>query len=490
MSKSTVASERRTVQRRRARRRKMDAHSIQILESMSDAFMALDREWRYTYVNGAAERRVRLRREEMLGRTIWDVFPQQSAQVESELRRAMEEGVTVRFEIYLAPVDTWFEVTVYPSADGITLYSRDITKRKRAEEKLRQSESQLAEAQRLAHVGSWNWDLQSNVSTWTDELYRIYGVHPQAFNPGDVDVLREFIHVEDRALVRGAVESSLKTGEPFSFFYRIHRADGEERVIHARGDVASDEHGNLIRMFGTAQDVTERKQAEERLRATTKHLRALSARLQSAREEEGTRIAREIHDELGAALSSLRWDLEEVEEVIAESGDQSQLAALRKKLEAMMRLTDTTVNTVRRIASELRPTALDTLGLVEAIQSQAEQFQERTGIIVNCDCSLENMDFNPEQSTAIFRIYQEALTNILRHAQATRVDISMEEEEGGFILRISDNGRGITEDEKTSQHTLGLLGMRERAYFIGGTVEVESRSGGGATVMVRIPAPA
>lgn len=493
--------------------------------------------------------------------------------------------------------------------------SINIQERKQVEEQLRQSERQLAEAQHLAHIGSWNWDLQSNALNWSDELYRIFGVDPQAFHPAFEDVVMEFVRAEDRALVRGVVESSLKTQEPFSFYYRILRPDGEERVIYSRGDIVSDEHGKPIRMFGVAQDVTERKHAEEALReaerkyrdifenagegifqstpdgryiaanpalarmygfaspeelihsrqdislqvyvdptrreefkrqleeqgavrgfehevfrkdgsrlwisvnaravqdkqgaiqyyegttqditerkaaeeklkATSEQLRDLSARLQSAREAEGTRIAREIHDELGAALSSLRWDLEDVDEVISELGERSQLQELRQKIAAMMRLTDTTVNTVRRIASELRPIALDTLGLVEAIQLQAEQFQERTGILVTCDCNRENVDSQPEQSTAVLRIFQEALTNVLRHAQATRVDVSMDEMEGNFVLRISDNGRGITEDEKSGQRTLGLLGMRERAHLVGGEVEISGVVGKGTVVSVRIP---
>jgi signal transduction histidine kinase len=153
----------------------------------------------------------------------------------------------------------------------------------------------------------------------------------------------------------------------------------------------------------------------------------------------------------------------------------------------MMGLTDTTVNNVRRIASELRPIALDALGLSEAIEMQAQQFQDRTGIIVECDCTLENADLSQEQSTAAFRILQEALTNILRHAQATTVNIQMKKEDGEFILTIRDNGRGITDDEKSGQRTLGLLGMRERAHLIGGKIEITGSDGKGTVVIVRIP---
>ena len=264
------------------------------------------------------------------------------------------------------------------------------------------------------------------------------------------------------------------------------RKDGS-RLYVSISHVPVSPPGGQIEVYAIYRDITERQRAEEKIRASTEQLRALSARLQSAREEEGTRIAREIHDELGSALSSLRWDLEDVDEVIADLGEQTQLQALRAKIKAMMMLTDTTVNTVRRISSELRPIPLDELGLIEAIEWQAIQFQERTGIGVNCDCTLENVDLNEEQTAVVFRIFHEALTNILRHAQATRVDIKVSEGEGYFILTISDNGRGITQDEKSNKSTLGLLGMKERAQLIGGEVEVAGADGKGTVVTVRIP---
>jgi signal transduction histidine kinase len=248
-----------------------------------------------------------------------------------------------------------------------------------------------------------------------------------------------------------------------------------------------DEHGESIRVFGATQDMTELKRAEEKLKATSEQLRALSASLQSAREEERIRIAREIHDELGSALSSLRWDLEGVEKIFAESGKPSQLPALRTKIAAMLGLTDTTINTVRKIASELRPSVLDDLGLVVAIKWQAQQFQDRTGIIVHCDCPLDDVDLNQEQSTAVFRIFQETLRNILRHAQATRVDVTMVDEAGAFVLTIRDNGRGIKDDKRSGPLSIGILGMRERALLIGGEIDITGVEGEGTAVTVRLP---
>jgi len=269
--------------------------------------------------------------------------------------------------------------------------------------------------------------------------------------------------------------------------YRIIRPDGRVRWIRDRAFPIKDKSGRVYRVTGIAEDITERKLAEEELRATTEQLRALSARLQSAREEEATRIAREIHDELGGALTSLRWDLDDINELVSETGSQLDLQERPKKIVSMMSLIDSTINTVRRIASELRPIGLDELGLVAAIELHARKFQDRTGIIVECDCREQSLKLSQDQSTAIFRIFQEALTNILRHARAARVTVQTQEENEEFILTIIDNGRGITDDEKSGQLTLGLLGMRERAHLIGGNIEITGSDGKGTVVIVRIP---
>jgi signal transduction histidine kinase len=283
------------------------------------------------------------------------------------------------------------------------------------------------------------------------------------------------------------VMSAVKNKEPYSLDYRIVRPDGEERIVHSRGHIMSGEDGNPIRVFGATQDVTELKRAEEKLKATSEQLRALSARLQSAREEEGTRIAREIHDELGSALTSLKWDLEEIDKQLSTPLEPLALVALREKFQTPMKLADLAITAIRRIASELRPSVLDDLGLVAAIEWQCQQFQSRTGIVCVCDCSLEKVELTEEQSTAVFRILQEALTNVLRHSHATKVDIKINKENGYFVLSVSDNGKGITESVKSEQQTLGILGMRERAHLIGGEIGIKGVAGKGTVVIVRVP---
>lgn len=235
------------------------------------------------------------------------------------------------------------------------------------------------------------------------------------------------------------------------------------------------------------REIAERALAEEKLRTTRDQLRALSARLESAREAEGTRISREIHDELGSMLTGLKWEMEEIIATLAAPLETSHLAALREKIETLIKLIDLSITAIRRIASELRPSVLDDLGLPAAIQWQAEQFQARTGIVCSCDCELEKVELIDEHSTAIFRIFQEALTNVLRHAKATRVDISIRKDDNYLLLSISDNGRGITESEKSKEQSLGILGMRERVHLIGGELEVTGVEGKGTEVTVRMP---
>ena len=250
-------------------------------------------------------------------------------------------------------------------------------------------------------------------------------------------------------------------------------------------------------LYGTVQELkrtnvalqaenTERKRAEEQLKITSAQLRALSARLTSAREEEGARIARELHDELGSALTSLKWDLEGIDKLCGESASLDA-SNVRIGIKGMMELIDVTINAVIRLSSELRPSILDDLGLLPAIEWQAGMFEGRSGITCRIDSFVENINLSPEQATAVFRILQEALTNILRHAKATRVNITLLAEAGDFVLEVRDNGRGITQAESTGSRSLGLLGMRERAQLLGGNIEISGIPGKGTVLILRIP---
>lgn len=323
---------------------------------------------------------------------------------------------------------------------------------------------------------------EKQVNDWlTDKAMTVLCTYPLA-KSGAAEVL-DVVQAHQFAIARRQGEwEAIETPQLIQAKAEIKKlnAELEQRVIRRTNElrVANDD---------LRKEITERKQAEEKLKATTEQLRALSARLQSAREEEGIRIAREIHDELGSALTSLRWDLETIGKDFSEPGEQSPVPAPQKKIAAMLGVIDTTINLVRRIASELRPGVLDDLGLAVAIKWQAQQFQARSGILVNWDCPLAHVSLNQAQSATVFRIFQEAMTNILRHAHATRVDVKLVEEAGGYLLTIKDDGRGILEDERSAQSSLGLLGMHERAHLMGGEVSITGIQGEGTAVTVRIP---
>lgn len=215
-------------------------------------------------------------------------------------------------------------------------------------------------------------------------------------------------------------------------------------------------------------------------------LRKASASLELARDEEGNRISRAIHDQLGSALTAIRWDLDELERSLSTISEPDTVLELRERVSAMQHLTDSTIQTARRIASEIRPAMLSDLGLIDAMEWQASDFQRRTGIECHIEFSEESIPLSDQQSTSVFRILQEALTNILRHSAATRVSISIESGGGDFILHVRDNGKGIPES-KLMLGSLGIWSMQERARLAGGTINIVGMEGGGTGVTVRIP---
>jgi signal transduction histidine kinase len=225
------------------------------------------------------------------------------------------------------------------------------------------------------------------------------------------------------------------------------------------------------------QEMRGREQAEADQRRSLEQLRALAARLQTVREEERTRVAREIHDALGQSLTAIKMELAIL--------FRDQPVPLER--ESVLKLIDGAIQSVRRISTELRPGILDDLGLVAAVEWTAEEFEARTGIECYVSLPEADLEMDGEHATALFRILQEALTNVARHAKATQVIVRLSEEEGDLSLEVRDNGRGIPEEQFASGRSLGILGMRERALLLGGGVTINSAPGTGTSVRVRIP---
>jgi signal transduction histidine kinase len=229
-------------------------------------------------------------------------------------------------------------------------------------------------------------------------------------------------------------------------------------------------------------ELAERALTEQRLRSSEENLRALASHLQSVREEERIHIAREIHDELGQALTGLKLDIGALHKEYA--GSNAEL--FTEKTSSLAQSIDRIINSVRRIASGLRPEVLDEIGLAAAIEWQAREFQRRTGVRCGVDIQSGFTDPDPSRSTALFRIFQELLTNVARHANATRVKAMLSDRDT-LCLTVEDNGRGIKDIEHESPTSLGLLGLRERVLAFGGTIELQGEPGKGTRVSVSIP---
>src|ERR1041385_6935282 len=365
-------------------------------------------------------------------------------------------------------------------AFGIT---QDITERKHAEEALRRSEDRIRLIIDTIPVMAWTVGPEGGVDFLNQRWVDYAGISFEEFLKDPMGP----IHPLDRAHVTENWSAKMARGEPYEDELRLRPSDGEYRWFLVRVAPLADEQGNILKWYGVSIDIEERMRAEEQLKRFNQSLRTLYARLDSVREEESTRIAREIHDELGSTLSILKWDLEELEDALSNPLPSDTLRELQEKVAAMIMTTDNVVQTITRISSELRPAALDDLGLILVLQLHAQQFQARTGIAVDCNCEPNPVELTRDKSIAVFRIFQEALTNILRHAVATEVEITTRQTDSEFILTISDNGRGITEDEKSGAQSIGIIGMRERAHLVGGEIKLDNVNGRGTRITVRVP---
>jgi signal transduction histidine kinase len=319
----------------------------------------------------------------------------------------------------------------------------------------------------------------------------------EAFHP--VFELRERLIFLSLGLLLGAVAVgfviSRTISGPILALAKDAETLGKGDFSHRAGVRGKDEIGMLARTFNamassimekTAQmrgEIVERKRAEDRLKSSRERLRNLSTHLQSVREDERRGVAREIHDELGQALTTLKLDLSLLRD---EAGADAREA--QKRISSMIDICDTTIRSVKRIITELRPRLLDDLGLTAAMEWMSEEFQRRTGIATRIAITPAEIVLDPERSTAIFRIFQETLTNIGRHSGATVIDAVLRRKGETITLEVRDNGRGISEEQAQDPRSFGLIGMRERAKYFGGSLTIKGTPHTGTVVTVTLDA--
>jgi two-component system sensor histidine kinase UhpB len=357
---------------------------------------------------------------------------------------------------------------------------------KRAQAELARREAQLNEAQALAHIGSWEWDILSNSVTWSDELHRIFRFGPQQRTVTYEEFLRH-VHPDDRTETKRRVARAIEDDKRYDIEHRILRPDESVRVLHTRGRVVRDAAGRPVRMHGTSQDITELKEAEQAVRAAGVRLKALSRRLIALQETERRNVARELHDEFGQALTAVKMNLSAMKRA-------PDSVASRRRIDDSIQLVERLVHSVRALSLNLRPPLLDDFGLQSALKWYVGEQAKRSGIEIRFIAPPAIPRTDPAVETTCFRVAQEAITNVLRHSKATSASVELRTDGEFLLLMVRDNGVGLdpvaVQAQAQAGHSLGWAGMQERVSLAGGQFECESAPGSGTELRVRLPLPA
>jgi PAS domain S-box-containing protein len=515
------------------------------------------------------------------------------------------ESVHIRKNGSALPVESSVRAITIEGERYFQAIIRDITERKRAESALRKNEALLKKSQQMAHIGSWELDLRSDILFWSDENFRIFEVNPALFD-SSYEAFLDATHPDDRVMVDKAYTDSVKNKTPYNIVHRILFPDKRVKFVQEWCETQYDHEGRPIRSVGTTQDITEskraeealrqqknfilqvidtdpnlifvkdargkfllvnqamatlhgktvqkmvgmdnaelfrnreeyephlqadreviasgrpvtfvartflggkerwvhvtkvpmkqgdgsvnvlgiavditeRKLAEERLNESYQELEKLTTHLEVVREDEQKRIARELHDEMGGVLAALSMKVS-----LMAAHPPTEMTDLMTEVDNLAKLVTSGIQAMRRTVTELRPTLLDEVGLKFAIERYVHEFERNTEI--ECDLRLpeEELTLDGNQSTAIFRIIQESLTNVAKHAKASKVSIVLSEWDTVLMLTVTDNGKGFDLNTQKAK-SFGLLGIRERAAMVGGKAQITSAAGKGTTVRVSMP---
>ena len=581
----------------------------ELYERVSDGFIAIDRNWIYTYVNKTAGEILGKDPAWLIGKHMWTEFPQEETNpFYIAYHQAMESQEMINLEEYVEAYGRWFQNLIYPAADGLSVFFRDITDSKENEKKIRESEIRFRTLSRTAPVGIFETDA-SGSTTYVNETWLQYsGMHfdeamgdgwLRAVHPDDKDWLQQGWHsktemksesvseyrivdkegkirwVNGRAVpvfnndgsVSGYIGITLDITEKKTSEERIINSEESKRLIlnsaldaivivdtaskiifwnpqaenifgwtaeevtgkslmqtiipaeyeaaHRQGMqrflqtgegpilnrlievTACNKEGSLFPIelsilpveqetgktfCAFIRNITERRQAESSLKQSSEQLRELSRHLQKVREEERLRIAREIHDELGQQLTGLKMDVAWLMRKTVQDDP-----VIKDKFDEALSLVDKAVQSIRRISTELRPSVIDDLGLNAALEWQVEEIGRRMDVEIEYKNSFNDSNINPDISIGIFRIMQESLTNIVKHAAAYKINIDISQAGNAIRLIVEDDGIGFDTNAKQDQLTFGLIGIKERTSMLQGECAIYSEPNTGTRIEVSIP---
>ncbi|TFG37147.1 MAG: PAS domain-containing sensor histidine kinase [Syntrophobacterales bacterium] len=467
------------------RDRQIEEGILNYLESSVRAGIYIVQDEKFRFVNHYASTFLGYKREDIIGRDpITFVHPDDRTMVVENARGMLSGDRVSSYEFRSIAKDGsihWIEEIVRPTQyegrAAVLGNMMEVTERVRSREK--QKELETLEASILAAIPHAVIGLKDRCIIFANEgVQSVFGWKEEELKGKSTRIL----YRTDKDYEKMAsLYAKLKKQKAVGTEYPCRRKDGNdiECMVSASRIGESLKEKNIVITY---EDITERKRAKNELENSREQLRNLSIHLQSVREKESSRIARELHDELGQLLTALNTDLIMMKKKIPE--DQVPLI---EKTDSMIRLIDMTMNTLKRIYMDLRPGMLDHLGLVAAIRWQFEEFHRRSGIQCIFHSEPEEISIDPDLSTAVFRIFQETLNNILKHAEASKVNVRLKKGKKYIDLVVRDNGKGVKEEELGKANSFGLIGIRERAYSLGGTVAIGGEKNRGTTVKVHIP---
>lgn len=459
-----------------------------ITNTAHDAILMVDGEGKITYWNRQAEIMFGYPMIEAVGKELHSFFApgRDKTNIFQGLERFTQTGQwpisnNVKEFNALRRDGTVFPVELSLSAansgeNWFTLgFVRDITERKQAEDELR----------RYENIVSTSTDFLSFIDR--DYIYRaVNEAYLKFFDKNRDEIIG--CHVNDilgKEVFQNIIKPDLDrclSGHYVNYERWFDSTMCGRIFLDVRYAPFIDEHGTVSGITVSARDITDKKKIDDELRKSRERLRNLSVRLQAAREEERSVIARDIHDQLGQTLTGLKMDLSWFADRLPKNWKR-----LPARTRTMIELVDSTIDFVRKLSSDLRPSILDDLGLETAIDWQLQEFAAHSGCHTSLVLGNQELGLDRERNTAIFRIVQETLTNVARHAKATHVDVALGIANAQLILTVKDNGIGITEDKIVSSDSIGLIGMQERAGSFGGQVTIEKRKKGGTLVTLTMP---
>jgi PAS domain S-box-containing protein len=454
--------------------------------------LTLDRDGYVTSWHNAAERMLGFTAKEILGLHFSHFYPAEDISSEKpirELDHALREG---RFEGegWRARKDGsrfWAEAVLAPLRDdedqlvGFASITRDITERKKGEEELGKREALLAEAESLANIGSWELDLRTGEMNWSLQLYRILGYDPVHTAPSFAD-FSELVQVKLRSELEREGPPGSARRYPIESVVRWELHDGSVRILHTRAWPPQSNVGEPLRMIGTTEDVTDRTERES-------ELRRLTQQLLHARDTEQRRVARDLHETAVQNMAAMKMMLGRIRSLVPKSSKRA-----RDLVRSTTALADEIIREVRTISHLMHPPLLDERGLYSAVHWYARGFAERSGIKTNLEMDEEFGRLPRDTEIAIFRIVQEALTNVHRHSGSRDATIRMLREGANVRVEVEDHGRGMSRTSKSASGTdvqlgVGTAGMRERVAQLNGTFEIKSVPAQGTIVRAVLPAP-